>query len=361
MLDDLPDRIYEAGAIPELWPSALSAIADLVGAQGAVVFAARGDAPVKWLASPKFKPVIDEYFTSGVHLGNERTRRLIAANHPGFVTDLDVFDPEEQLSDPTYRQFWFRHGLGWGAATVVPVPSGDTLIFHAERNWADGPIERKLVDVLDSLRPHLARAALFSARLGLERARAMAMALQLLGLPGAVLRGRGVLHAANPLFEELLPELAQDRRDRLHLADANADRLFAEALAHMSSARGVPVNSIPIPPSPGRLPHVLHVLPVCGAARDVFSQATALVVITPIDRATVPGAEVLQGLFDLTPAEARIARAIGEAQTIEELAQTLQISRETVRTQLKAVLAKTGVSRQSELVSLLAGSKQAFR
>jgi DNA-binding CsgD family transcriptional regulator len=187
------------------------------------------------------------------------------------------------------------------------------------------------------------------------------MALQLLGLPGAVLRGRGVLHAANPLFEELLPELAQDRRDRLHLADANADRLFAEALAHMSSARGVPVNSIPIPPSPGRLPHVLHVLPVCGAARDVFSQATALVVITPIDRATVPGAEVLQGLFDLTPAEARIARAIGEAQTIEELAQTLQISRETVRTQLKAVLAKTGVSRQSELVSLLAGSKQAFR
>jgi DNA-binding CsgD family transcriptional regulator len=85
------------------------------------------------------------------------------------------------------------------------------------------------------------------------------------------------------------------------------------------------------------------------------------VVITPIDRATVPGAEVLQGLFDLTPAEARIARAIGEAQTIEELAQTLQISRETVRTQLKAVLAKTGVSRQSELVSLLAGSKQAFR
>src|SRR5688500_18162359 len=86
--------------------------------------------------------------------------------------------------------------------------------------------------------------------------RAMAMALQLLGLPGAVLRGRGVLHAANPLFEELLPELAQDRRDRLHLADANADRLFAEALARMSSARGLPANSIPIPPSPGRLPHV---------------------------------------------------------------------------------------------------------
>jgi len=44
--------------------------------------------------------------------------------------------------------------------------------------------------------------------------------------------------------------------------------------------------------------------------RDIFTQATALLVVTPVDRAAVPTAEVLQGLFDLTPAEARGAGGI---------------------------------------------------
>jgi DNA-binding CsgD family transcriptional regulator len=100
---------------------------------------------------------------------------------------------------------------------------------------------------------------------------------------------------------------------------------------------------------------VLHVIPVRGAARDIFTQATVLLVVTPVDRAAVPTAEVLQGLFDLTPAEARVARGISEARTVEVLAGTLGVSRETVRTQLKSVLTKTGLSRQQELISLLAG------
>jgi DNA-binding CsgD family transcriptional regulator len=60
-------------------------------------------------------------------------------------------------------------------------------------------------------------------------------------------------------------------------------------------------------------------------------------------------------LFDLTPAEARVARGISEAQTVDTVADALGVSRETVRTQLKAVLAKTGVAKQTELVNLLAG------
>jgi len=85
-----------------------------------------------------------------------------------------------------------------------------------------------------------------------------------------------------------------------------------------------------------------------------------LMIVTPVDKARVPSADLLQGLFDLTPAEARVARGIGEAQSVEAIAELIGTSRETVRTQLKAVLAKTGASRQSELVSLLAG-KQLLR
>jgi DNA-binding CsgD family transcriptional regulator len=153
-----------------------------------------------------------------------------------------------------------------------------------------------------------------------------------------------------------MPDFAQDFHARLKLMDNAADALFAEALQRNSHPNGVPaVSSIPLAATAGTLPLILHVLPIRGIAYDLFSGAASLLVVTPVDRAAVPGAHVLQGLFDLTPAEARVAQAIGEAQTIEAIATQSGKSLETVRSQLKAVLTKTGLSRQQELINLLAG------
>jgi DNA-binding CsgD family transcriptional regulator len=117
------------------------------------------------------------------------------------------------------------------------------------------------------------------------------------------------------------------------------------------------VGSIPIAACEDRPPYIVHVVPVRRAANDVFYNASAVLVVTPVVPAQVATAEVLQGLFDLTPAEARVARSIAELQTIESIAATLGVSRETVRTQLKAVLSKTGTGRQGDLAALLAGSR----
>jgi DNA-binding CsgD family transcriptional regulator len=245
--------------------------------------------------------------------------------------------------------------MGYRAGTVIPIPSGDSIAIVIPRHQDNGPVPQQVVSFLDGLRPHLARASLAANRLGFERARAQADALQALGLPGAVLRGRGRMFAANRLFEALVPSLFQDRDQRVTLTDATADALFAEALSASPLAGSRIVKSIPVAATTDRLPMVLHVIPVRGSARDIFTQATAMLVVTPVDRGAVPAAEVLQGLFDLTPAEARVARGVAQAETLEALAAATGVNRETVRSQLKAVLSKTGVSRQQELVSLLAG------
>ena len=100
---------------------------------------------------------------------------------------------------------------------------------------------------------------------------------------------------------------------------------------------------------------IVHLIPVRGVANDIFAFAAAIVIVTPVDRKVVPNAELLEGLFDLTPAEARVARAIAEGTTISSFAKERNLSRETIRTQLNAVFAKTGVQRQAELASLLSG------
>jgi DNA-binding CsgD family transcriptional regulator len=152
----------------------------------------------------------------------------------------------------------------------------------------------------------------------------------------------------------LVPRVLQDRKDRLRAVDARADLLLGTALSEIGMT-GAGVRSIPIAASDGQSPFIVHVIPVRGLARDIFSQGVAVVVAMPVDRAAVPSAELLQGLFDLTPAEARVARGIGEGGTIESLAAELGLSRETVRSQLRAVFAKVGVTRQADLVALLSG------
>ena len=67
----------------------------------------------------------------------------------------------------------------------------------------------------------------------------------------------------------------------------------------------------------------------------------------------MPCADILDVLFDLTPAEARLAAFVGSAMSPRDASKRLGISEETARTTLKRVFSKVGVSRQSELSALL--------
>ena len=360
-MDHLPDEtlvdsIYEASVVPEMWPAVLARVTSLADGAFASVFAQKNDT-INWVGTPEADVLIGEYVALKQPGLNSRIPRFSPNPHAGFITDLDVFTEEEIAADPFYQEFMYPRGYGWVASRHVFSPSGEAVVVSIERQRDRGPFERKIVDRLDLLGPHLARSTLLTARLNFNRARAMADTLQSLGLPGAVLRGGGKVLAVNDGLERLMPSLLQDRRERLHLADAAADALLEEALSRRSIRGGpISVNSIPVAATEEHPPMILHLLPVRGAANDIFSQATSLLVVTPVDRAVVPTAKVLQGLFDLTPAEARVARGISEAQSVEALALSAGVSVETVRSQLKTVLAKTGLSRQQELINLLAGN-----
>lgn len=354
--ESLINRLYEAACVPELWP-------DVIDALGRRTDAALGslvvwkDGVSRWVGTPAADKLIADYVALGRPTFNSRIRHSAQVNDLGFFTDHDVFSPDEIGRDPFYRDFLHPRGYGWVAVSLFTSPSGEQLYFSLERNFSRGPFEKKFIDHLNRMRPHLARAALMAARLDLRNAQAMAHALQVIGLPAAVLRHGGPVYAANPLFERLMPDVLRDRRERLTFVNAAADALLAQALACVDRPDNTAVvQSIPLPSTAEHVPMVVHVLPVCGAAHDIFSNSRSLVIITPVDRRAVPTAEVLQGLFDLTPAEARVARGIAEGQTLEALAQRLGLSVETVRVQLKSVMAKTGIHRQAELAALLAGT-----
>ncbi len=354
MADDIVDDIYEAGAVPERWPSLLQRISNLVEARGTILFVARQEA-LKYRASPKLEALAPIYFERGYQFRDERTRRLFHHNLAGFVQDLDVFTPEEWEADPIRQEFWAPEGMGWGVATHVPMPTGESIIIHAERDAVRGPYERALVDELDRLRPHLARATLMSSRLAFERASGAVDALGMMGLPAAVLDALGRLFVANAAFDALVPGAFLDRQTGVELPEPRPNALFRGAFeAAIADPRAVPL-SLPMPARDGHPPMILHLVPVRGAARDVFSRASVVLFVTPVVVADVPTAEVIQGLFDLTPTEARVARALGRGETVAEIATGNGVAQPTVRNQIREIFAKTGVNRQADLVGLLRG------
>jgi DNA-binding CsgD family transcriptional regulator len=289
-----------------------------------------------------------DYFTR-----SQRGRRAIAARHAGFMRDSDLYTEKELAADPLYSELLWPAGLGYAAGMVIPSPTGDMLFLSVERDRARGPVETAAIEQLNVLRPHLARSALMAARFQLERARAAAEALALIGLPALIFDDQGKVLAANRLIEALTEHIRWRPQNRVGLKDAAADALFRRAIASLKIADAAPTLSFAVRAPETDATMVAHVIPICRSARDIFVQSAGVLLLTPVTLRTAPSVDLVQSLFDLTPAEARVARGLAAGDTVEDIASTGGVSRTTVRTQVRGVLEKTGCRRQAEVVALL--------
>lgn len=356
-MDDIVDRIYEASVIPDLWIDILDRLAEIAKCDGGILIAADPQQAVRAVSSDCLSPMLKSFIDEGWMSQNIRAARLGSKNYSGFVVDLDIVTPEEAETDPLYVNCLRKHGGGVGTGTVIPAPSGDLIIFNIERSYKKGFVDRAVLPALDALRPHLARSALLSVRLGLERARAMTETLSRLDLPGAVLSATGRVLSSNSLLD-MHEQFISIAGGGLAISHRPANDLFKAALRGLPHASAdLQSHSIPVPATENSAACVAHLLPVRRQARDIFTGAAHIFVVTSVSNPKAPPTHILLGLFDLSPAEARVAQKIVEGSSVEEIATDHELSRETVRNQLKAVFAKTGTNRQAELVGLLMGTQ----
>jgi DNA-binding CsgD family transcriptional regulator/PAS domain-containing protein len=351
----LIDRIYECAFAPDLWPGLLGELCNIATARAGFLFVSNGRIH-DWATSTQIAAdVMRPFVESGQLAGSQRMRRLLAARHAGFLRDLDVFSKAEMLDDPFYRDLLYPRGLGWAAATAIPLPTGDSFAITVEREYRLGPVEASAVQALDALRPHLARAALLSARLQLDRARIASNTLAALGLAALVLDEHGKVLAANPLIEAMADFVVWRAHGGVSLNDRNAEKLLREAIATMDAPLAPSPRSFPVRKADSNATMVAHVIPIRLSARDIFARSAAALVLTPVTLPHALPVELVQSLFDLTPAEARVARKLASGLAVDDIATAAGVSPNTTRTHVRGVLEKTGCSRQSEVVALLNG------
>jgi DNA-binding CsgD family transcriptional regulator len=339
------DSIYEAAILPERWVTVLDALAMEFDALGGMLIRASATSQ-KSICSPAIEETVRLFEKTPYVAQNVRVERLVARRpHPGFLTDLDLVTEEETRTLPIYTEWLTPHRSSVGAATLIQDGPSASLLMSLE-GLPNHAAARRSIPLLDELRPHIARAAMLSARFHFEKMRSAIEALATVGLAGAVLDASGSITAANTDFEGQMRSFIGARGSLRFPMPAQLR--FDQGVAQLPQT-GISIGL--------RLPNatfrVLHMVPIRGEARDIFTNSAAFLIVVDPTRRIAPGSGILQSLFDLTLAEALVADSLADGKSVSDIAMNAGTSVETIRTQLKAIFGKTGVNRQADLIAML--------
>jgi DNA-binding CsgD family transcriptional regulator len=255
------------------------------------------------------------------------------ARHPVIQK---LFEPYGLRAGPALGIMLGREGEGIG---------GMLMVLPCTEDWTPSAEDRAL---LAGLAPFLPRAALLHDRIA--GANALTSLLDHLRMGVILLDDLGHVSYANRSAAELLgvePGLSEssggDRRDAR-----------TEALFRTVRSKGADDGGVHRHPGDGRPIQVLESRLDWPNDLSLTGRRfrTALFIGDPKERTGDPF-ENLGRLYELTPAESRLAWLLVGDFSLAEAAVQLGITQSTARTVLKRVLAKTGTRRQASLVRLL--------
>lgn len=355
-LDPLLDLAYGAAVQEGAWSGLLCRLsmqlnASQIGLFRHNVLTGTGDIQEAVGITPDFR---SRYLsTSNVWL---RDRHRLG---PGRVTSgAEMVPPWELVSTEFYRM-WLRPQRAFQA--LIGVVARDDSVVHyliALRPDRMPEFEDNRRTLLAAVLPHLRRSFELSVAFNrtMEESK---LRLRLLDrIPGAVLvvDRHAVVHMHNAAAKCLLSE-----RDglllvagRLSAAVPGENNHLSSILARTSEGERAPADVQMLVSRPSSQPLMLTMCPI--GARPIQGDTDhplIAVFIRDPSRSASPSINQLRHLFRLTPAEARLATLVLTERSLLAAAAALQISKNTARTHMKRIHAKTETGTWSDLQRLL--------
>ncbi len=142
------------------------------------------------------------------------------------------------------------------------------------------------------------------------------------------------------------------RHGRLAFSDNVVNGRVAALLEAMSPPGEAPVINVSaqVRRTGGERPHRIVVLPIPRLADET---AMFVVFVYPGSSAARISQDLLKQLYSFTRAEAEVVAELFAGQSVEQVARTLHVSPNTVRTHLKRIFSKCEVQSQAELMHVL--------
>ncbi|MAY35032.1 MAG: hypothetical protein CMN84_02925 [Spongiibacteraceae bacterium] len=271
--------------------------------------------------------------------------------------DMDALQSSEfyQLS---MEPFGIHHIAG------VELTSGSDIdaSLRLTRNKGEPGFTRDERALLNRLIPHLKRALRIHSRLESvsSEKELYAQAVSQLSVATFFLNDKGHLIEANPMGERLLDadrgiSLSAGKLVLERPVDTQKLKVAIEA-ALKARVHGDTVfaQAMPVYDHSGECQLGLTVRPLAVKRHRETDQEAVIAVFVSDATARVEAPQTsLTQLFGLTPAESRLATALANGLSLDDASASLHISRNTARAHLRSIFSKTGVSQQTQLVSLI--------
>lgn len=362
--DNLIGKIYDAAVMPELWVIFLEQLSDAFKSRGTALhlvdFASlsstcRSD-ETSFIQTVRTDPetvVSYERYYSKVNVWLENSKDL----PEGELITSDRLLPVQEFVKTEWYNDWLKP-QGYFHAMIGHLLKQDTLavrlsIFRSRQQ----PFSTDETALFSRLVPHLRRSCMIHKKFSEVKSILKTDTELLNRLPvGLVLLDKsGQSVFVNRMAESLtrcsdgfylnaagrcLAGTANETRALRQLLDNAIELGHGNAMSLYRSKSNRPLSAIVVSLQNQTLPFIGSV------------PAAALFLCDP-DLPLDLDDSLLVQCYGLSPAEAKLATALLRGQTPSDYAETRGISNNTVKTQLKQVLIKTGTHRQSELMQLL--------
>jgi DNA-binding CsgD family transcriptional regulator len=362
VLTQLVSGFYDASMDPKLWPEVLGNLRDAVHADNAAVVshdfeAGRGQLDHSVGIDAMFVTAYREFY-SRQNVWLQQPEKF--TQHGQVLTSQQLADAAAVVDTDFYR-YWLRpQNLLHQLIGILDVQGSQvTLVSFARARdkgafWDDDTefLFRLLPYLRQGLRAgHVFRRVQNNERILLDTFDMMPIGIALLGCSGAVLTANRVAREIIDTEEALYIgsgglglKLAAGRRFRFR-------DFLAGSLGASRNESETDIDCFSVPRDGNRRPITLLVMPVKDRTmRRSDRDPAAVLFIGDPERPVDIDPRNLIRLYGLSRAEARVAVLLGKGLRLDQAAQHLGLTYETVRKHLKQIFSKTGTDRQAELV-----------
>ncbi|MGH1358514.1 MAG: helix-turn-helix transcriptional regulator [Burkholderiaceae bacterium] len=359
--DQCVATIYSAASGAIAWDTACSAISrafNLYGVHIIGVDKKTGQLLFSWESDGFPEQCIFDYVTQ-YHPDNPRLPFALSLQGDDWVHDHVLFDDEFVKINPFFQDYAIPYGIRYLSGTKLVDDDNHVAMFGAVRSPTQQPLNVFEIKELSRIRLHLVNAMMIRLKIhesftdisvGQELLNSMAYPIFVTKLTGEILH-------KNPCAEKFF-----ERNDFLmhdpigfRLQEREADALFTQKLREINQ----------IFDSNGRLSIKTFVVPI---GRPVTQAAVIGIVVDPDESMRSFGIEpvllaivheisgessidpfIVGKIFGLTPAESFVATHFANGGTTQSIAENRGVSEHTIRSQVRSIYAKIGISSHPEL------------
>lgn len=372
---DLIERFYGTATDDGLWQELLHDLRHHLDGEAATLF----------FTDKQLKPV-GSFFGDNVssdsvssyqrhfHKVDIRMHRAVALGSNRIVTDGDLVDPEIVRTHEFYQDFLRPIGHRYIVSAMLDLGDGTFAFCSCHRGLKQDHAEQETLDKAKIILPHLHRSLQLRRRLRDVRAAGQAAfeVLNRLGHAVFLIEPQGRVIWQNALADLLLRQqdglVSTDGELHAKMPNANTElqRLIKSAIDVVSKPTQKPGGMMTIDRPSLKRDYQVLVSPLPGTpalnmAGDALGghPAAAVFVMDP-EQTPLAKSQVLAKLYNLTPAEARLATALASGMSTKQYAERTELSIHYVRWLLKQIEAKTDTRRIVDLIRLLANQTGFF-